>query len=67
MALCLLIYGSLICHDLLNGFIEFPRLLALLGIKVLTTYFSRINDLFVIPFYRKSYGADSFFFHVPYY
>jgi len=50
----------LFIYDLLNGFIDCPHLLALLGIKV-PTFFSRTNDSFVIPYYRKSYGANSFF------
>lgn len=34
--------------------------LVLIGIKV-PKYFFRTNDPFVITYYRKRYGADSFF------
>lgn len=51
----------LFINDLINYFIDCPHLLAFLCIKV-PTFFSRTNDLFEIPYYRKMYGADSFFF-----
>jgi hypothetical protein len=50
----------LFIYDLLNGNIDCPYLLEKLGIRV-PSYFSRSKELFIIPYFLKKSGANSFF------
>lgn len=50
----------LFIYDLLNGYIDRPRLFFSIEIRVLTC-FSWSNDLFVVFHYMKSSSVDSFF------
>lgn len=48
----------LFIYDLLKGHIDCQHSPVLIRVP---SYFSRTSDYFVIPYYRKSYSADSFF------